>query len=1080
MRPRQCLYALFAIFFMASQVGAQQITGRLVEQGSGQPMSAVQVSISGTGIGALSQATGRYLLLNVPVGTHTVTAQRIGYKTVTAQVTVAAGQTVVQDFTLSEEALGLDEIIVTGTPGGTQRRAIGNSVLSVSVAALTESTVQNDMKTLLRGRTPGVTLGAGSGVGSGADITIRGVGSFDRTRSNPIVFVDGVRINTTPAGPVMRGQNQARSNPLDDFSPEDIESVEIIKGPAAATLYGTEASAGVIQIITKKGREGAPSFTAAVTQGRVFNRAPNDKIGVMWTCTKSLVLPCVGGLDGVTTYSIVHQTDWALDQGTFNPYWSNKPNGACGVEACWPRENFFQYGPSYNYNLDVRGGTDRIRYFLSGNSEKTTGPQYFNWDGASRLRANVSVVFSDKFSLDISSGFISGQTSYDAQVGSRGGIWDGMIWGFGYCTPLVSQSGTATTSAPGCARTLGMQQWIGTDQSPIVSTRDYDRFTGSGTLNFKAGSWLSSRMIVGLDKGWDVNTWLHPIETRQSNVILERQEGQIMLEYPKDTNVSFDASATITKQISAINTSTSFGAQFYSKTRSLLRNTGNGFASPASLTINQTPIARGTLDYEYVENKSLGFYAQEQLGWNDRIFLTGALRFDDNSAFGANFDPLLYPKLSGTWVVSEETFWPLSFMNTFRVRGAWGKAGRQPSTLAGVNTFSAVAGPGGTSALRPGSTGNPDVGPEKSTELELGFDASAFEGLVSGEFSWYNRTNADNLLGVTVPASLGGAASVQQNVGVLKNWGWEASVDTRVYQGQTTQVGLGLTAAYKMNEITDIGAFPGNANLKIGWPYPNRTAQYIYTRAEVDPKASIVLDNGTRVQLYCAPGVLPDEALNHENPRDRAPLTSRYGMMLVPGRRGFTQLAANTPDVKCESQAGTRTYMGPAFSPYTLSISPTITIQNTVTITALVDGAYGGLGEDRISTFHNRYNNALGSIMRDDPLYAGIYRLDNWANGDYYYRSFWKLRDVSLRYQMPDSWMGRIGAKRGSLTFAGNELATLWNKSTGMNIYPDNKQMDLPVEANLDVDYGQAGEGNGGLRGSPPITSFNVRFDVVF
>ncbi|MSR37170.1 MAG: carboxypeptidase-like regulatory domain-containing protein, partial [Gemmatimonadetes bacterium] len=126
-------WVLFAAFLLiVPRVGAQQVTGRITDQRSGQAMAAVQVSINGTGIGALTQNTGRYLLLNVPLGTHTVTAQRIGYRTVSAQVTVTAGATVVQDFALTEEALGLDEIIVTGTPGGTQRRAIGNAVTSVS------------------------------------------------------------------------------------------------------------------------------------------------------------------------------------------------------------------------------------------------------------------------------------------------------------------------------------------------------------------------------------------------------------------------------------------------------------------------------------------------------------------------------------------------------------------------------------------------------------------------------------------------------------------------------------------------------------------------------------------------------------------------------------------------------------------------------------------------------------------------------------------------------------------------------------------------------------------------------------
>src|SRR5690349_12285290 len=124
--------ALVTIGLLAAPaLGAQQVTGRIVDAATNQPMAAVQVSITGTGIGALSHNTGRYLLLNVPLGTHTVTAQRIGYKTVSAQVNVTAGATVVHDFTLAEEALGLDEIIVTGTPGGTQRRAIGNSVTAV-------------------------------------------------------------------------------------------------------------------------------------------------------------------------------------------------------------------------------------------------------------------------------------------------------------------------------------------------------------------------------------------------------------------------------------------------------------------------------------------------------------------------------------------------------------------------------------------------------------------------------------------------------------------------------------------------------------------------------------------------------------------------------------------------------------------------------------------------------------------------------------------------------------------------------------------------------------------------------------
>src|SRR5688572_19495082 len=142
MRSRLCLYALCAALLVVPQLEAQQnLTGMVRDQRNGQPLSAVQVFVAGSGLGALSLQNGRYLLANVPVGTHQVTAQRIGFTPVTQSVTVTAGQTAVLDFTLAEEALGLSEIIVTGTPGGTQRRAIGNSVVSVDASDVAENAV---------------------------------------------------------------------------------------------------------------------------------------------------------------------------------------------------------------------------------------------------------------------------------------------------------------------------------------------------------------------------------------------------------------------------------------------------------------------------------------------------------------------------------------------------------------------------------------------------------------------------------------------------------------------------------------------------------------------------------------------------------------------------------------------------------------------------------------------------------------------------------------------------------------------------------------------------------------------------
>ena len=698
MQPKLRPWALLGVLLAAQSLEGQQITGRVVNQQTGEPLAAVQVFIAGSGIGALTQQNGRYLLLNVPLGSHAVSAERIGYRAVTQQVAVAAGQTVVQDFSLSEQALGLDEIIVTGTPGGTQRRAIGNSVLSVDASAVAQTVAVSSMQDLLSGRSPGLQFTRVSGtVGTGTRMQVRGVGSFNLT-SDPLVYIDGIRVNAnSQSGPSLGDFREA--NPLDDLNPADIESVEIIKGPAAATLYGTEASAGVIQIITKRGAEGSAQFDASVRGGINWMMDPAGKMGTFYACTDTFGGVC----DESTTlfeYNAYDEANISIANGEDPGY--------------WPQPRLYQNGHSQAYDFSVRGGTQAMRYFLSGNYEKAEGIVFYNWDKTFRLRANVSAVFSENVTLDVSTGFVDGMTRFMAQAESDGGEWEDLVWGNGYCITRVN---------PGkCPRLPGgFQEHMPSDVAKVETTREYARFTGSGTLNFTPTEWLSSRAIVGIDKGWDENVNLYPKEVELTPVNPRQVDGTIILGRPVTTNLSVDASATGKYRLNDTwGTSTSIGAQYYRKIINEIRNTGVGFATPVSRTVNQTPPASGTVYYNYIENKSLGFYVQEEVSFNDRIFVTGAVRFDDNSAFGSDFDLEKYPKVSATWTVSDENFWTFDAINSFRVRGAWGKAGRQPDTFAGTNQYTVIPGVGGTSALVPSSSGNPAVGPETSTELELG------------------------------------------------------------------------------------------------------------------------------------------------------------------------------------------------------------------------------------------------------------------------------------------------------------------------------------------------------------------------
>src|SRR5262249_9775346 len=156
-----------------------------------------------------------------------------------------------------------------------------------------------------------------------------------------------------------------------------------------------------------------------------------------------------------------------------------------------------------------------------------------------------------------------------------------------------------------------------------------------------------------------------------------------------------------------------------------------------------------------------------------------------------------------------------------------------------------------------------------------------------------------------------------------------------LFKTQNVAFDVSLTGAYKMNKITDIGSFPGNSSVKIGWPYPNRTIQYTITRAELDPAGTQVDPYGRHIQSYCDGGVIAKGGEGQD------PLTSKYGLLL------------GGKEVKCQTMAGTQTLWGPAFAPYTWTVSPQLTIHNTLQLTALIDASYGGVGQDMMSLWHH-------------------------------------------------------------------------------------------------------------------------------
>ena len=244
LRTAFVLLAALGLALLPGEAAAQTgvVAGQVLDATSSRPMAGAQVVVDGTQLGGLTDSGGRFRIEGIPEGEVTLRVVMIGYRPFT-QVTSTG--TLDLRLRVTESAIELDQIVVTGTPGGTRQRAIGNVVARVDAAEITEVAPIITMQDLLTSREAGVAFQRSSGnVGTGAGIRVRGFSSLG-VGNQPLIYVDGIRVdNNSTAGPNLR--DGAQVSKLDDINPNDIESIEIIKGPAAATLYGTEASTGSI------------------------------------------------------------------------------------------------------------------------------------------------------------------------------------------------------------------------------------------------------------------------------------------------------------------------------------------------------------------------------------------------------------------------------------------------------------------------------------------------------------------------------------------------------------------------------------------------------------------------------------------------------------------------------------------------------------------------------------------------------------------------------------------------------------------------------------------------------------------
>lgn len=915
---------------LAGQTGT--VTGT-VQSSEGRVLVGAQISVEGTSVGALSGQDGAFSISNVPAGEQQIRAQMIGYRSATRTVEVQAGQSTSVEFMLRQSAIALDEIIVTGRGTGTARREIGSSVARINTQEL-EAAPITSMSNMLQSRSPGVNiLGSGGQPGQGSRILLRGLASLSQSNT-PVIYVDGVRMDDSPyrgirtTGPSWSG--------FDDINPADIENIEIVRGASAATLYGTEAAAGVINITTRRGMDGSPT----------------------WRLRSE-----IGG-------SRVPDSYWRESGSVFSDYYI---------------QTFGTNGDYLNNQLSVRGGSAGFNYYASGTFRGTGGIEPNSQEDYGAFRTNLGIQATDDLTVNVSAGY----TSREVMVPPQGNNQEGFI-----INALMAGRDGQFTPTEGL-RNLEMFQ------------RGY-RFTGSVNADYRMGDNWSHRLTVGGDFFNSDNTEYLPPE------VVARFGGGYAGNYRRIAqNLNVDFSSTFATDVTdGIRSSTTAGLQWFQSESGISSSYGEDFPFRGLRVVNATSSSFAAGESRS-EERMFGLFVEQQIGLSDQLFITGGLRADGHSAFGEEVDFELYPKVDVSYNVSDHDFWNEDW-GSLRLRGAYGTAGMQPSAFSAVRTYGAVSGAGGLPAIVSSNVGNPDLRPEVSYEMELGIDADLWNDRLGVEFTFYDQRTEDALFQARNIPSMGVLGTQLQNVGEVHNQGIELALNLGV---------LDLPAS---------GAFPG-----LGW----------------DARASFSTNENEVVNLS---DEAPLQVRWLQHIREGFPIGGFFASNHLIEHNGEV---VNKQDLCADPGNCTdaEEYIGPAQPNLTLQLGSDFRIGERMNLGFFFDHQGGHFRHDHTMRWtmapnrtvsesraseHSEFGVTPGPVSQrcrdaaDGSLDAAICgRNSNLTQGEFAVPAdFWRLREVTFSYRLPQSLPERVGFSSATVTMAGRNL---WRSQESPGIEPE-------------------------------------------
>jgi TonB-linked SusC/RagA family outer membrane protein len=1029
---RPLLIAAAVLAAVVPVAGAQNpgsITGRVTDAASGQPIVAAQVTVSGTNLATQTGADGQYTLRAVSPGSVEVRALRVGYVEMRQRVTVAEGQAATADFAMRSVPVSLAPVVTTAT-GEQRRNEVANSIASLDADKTVAERSISTIGDLLNSRAAGVQVIPGTQTGNGTRVRIRGTSSLSLS-NNPIYIIDGVRVESATGSSSLSvgGSTIARTV---DINPEEIENIEVVRGPSASTLYGTDAANGVIVITTKRGRVGRPEWTYYTEQTGIkdLNEYPDayrawrnggtpattssasNAVQCFLTQSVALVNPCVQ--DSVTTFNLFKDSETT------------------------------PYGLGYRqqHGVQLRGGVETIRYFLSGEWEDEDGvtkvPEFEKRYMAARnlslsetqqspnrlargtARTNLNIMLPRNADIAVGVGYISQDirlpTSDDSGVS---GIGANVFGGPGFKYNLTAAGDTL----------FGWRQFTPKDIYQQTTNQAIERFIGSLSPNWRPTDWLAFRGNFGLDYGARHETQICRFancpDVGADRLGFKRDNRTNMATYTVDVGGS--GSRHFTADLLG---TTTVGLQFYRNVFN--RNGAEGNNLPPGAT---TVTAGGTklADETSSESRTLGSFIEQNMAFRDRLFVTGALRADRNSAFGKNFGNAIYPKLAVSWVASDEAFFPtIGLLDQLRLRAAYGASGVQPGPTDAVPFYVPVTArteSGDASGAVISALGNANLKPERSTELELGVDGTFWDHRLNVELTRYDKSSKDALISRVLPPSIGtNATSRFENLGEVRNWGYEAMINARVLDGASFGWDVTLTGSRNSNKLESLGGVPEIVNSSTIRQVENYPLNGWWSR----PILYAIDKDGNNIITYNADTALSEISVGpvptfhgYSQPRNEVALTNgidfwqrRFRLAAMVDYKGGHKQYFNTERIRCSNRNNCRA----------------------------------------ITDIHTPFEEQAAAVaLREHPAatVAGYFKPAD----------FIRLREVALTFNAPQRWANRARARDLTLTLAARNAGILWTRYPGVD--PESQ-------------FGATADAGSDFQAAAPPSFFTLRLNLGF